>query len=405
MHLPYHIPLPFLTLQILLSFDPSPPWNLFGAFAIALFCLLIINPSVFVSLNIDTGVGYVDYLLGSIVMAYAVQSFYLLLLGRPLKNFKSVENKNKNEKVHERWWKRILHLVCLMQSPRGVGWNHQVKHIPAATQQPRYLFILTSSLRAACHLVFFEVARLYVWYNPACSSVTLGTRSYVARCADTIAFIGLTYWALNACYFAMAAGSVALGLHEPRMWPDLFGSWRDGYTVRRAWGRTWHQILKWLLAPLGKAASSALGFKRGTPGSLYAQIYVAFLFSGLVHTGGDIVLSGSSTSTVSRPFFSMPFFFMQAVVITLEDVLIRTGRRLGVKDSFWTRALGFVWVAIWFGWCVPGFAEDMIRAGGGIRKSASRVDGNDMSPNLVQAAMVGLIGFDVGEFAESWFGA
>lgn len=117
------------------------------------------------------------------------------------------------------------------------------------------------------------------------------------------------------------------------------------------------------------------------------------------------MLSGSSTSTVSRPFFSMPFFFMQAVVITLEDVLIRTGRRLGVKDSFWTRALGFVWVAIWFGWCVPGFAEDMIRAGGGIRKSASRVDGNDMSPNLVQAAMVGLIGFDVGEFAESWFGA
>lgn len=129
---------------------------------------------------------------------------------------------------------------CVFTIPCGCNSDRltpfQVKHIPAATQQPRYLFILTSSLRAACHLVFFEVARLYVWYNPACSSVTLGTRSYVARCADTIAFIGLTYWALNACYFAMAAGSVALGLHEPRMWPDLFGSWRDGYTVRRAWG-------------------------------------------------------------------------------------------------------------------------------------------------------------------------
>ncbi|KAG1795344.1 membrane bound O-acyl transferase family-domain-containing protein [Suillus plorans] len=403
MRLPSRVQLPFLALQILLSFDPSPPWNLFGAFAIALFCLLIISPSVFVSLNIDTGVGYVDYMLGSVVMTYAVQSFYLLLLGRPLKNFKSVEN--KNGKVHERWWKRIFHVVCVTQSPRGVGWNYQVKHIPAAPQQPRYLFILTSSLRAACHLVLFEVARLYVWYNPACSSVTVGTRSYVARCADAIVFIGLTYWALNACYFAMAAGSVALGLHKPRMWPDVFGSWRDGYTVRRAWGRTWHQNLRWFLAPLGKAASSVLGFKRGTPGSSYVQIYVAFLLSGLVHTGGDIVLSGSSTSAVSRPFFSMPFFFMQAVVITLEDALIRTGRRLGVKDSFWTRALGFVWVAIWFGWCVPGFAEDMIRAGGGIRKSASRVGENNMGPNLVQAAMVGLFGFDVGEFAESWFGA
>jgi hypothetical protein len=114
--------------------------------------------------------------------------------------------------------------------------DFQVNNVPASPRQPRRLFILTSSLRAVCHAVLFEVARLYVWYNPAYSSVTVGTRSYVARCTDSIAFIGLTYWSLNACYFAMAAGSVALGLYEPRMWPDLFGSWRDAYTVRRAWG-------------------------------------------------------------------------------------------------------------------------------------------------------------------------
>ncbi|KAG1841806.1 membrane bound O-acyl transferase family-domain-containing protein [Suillus subalutaceus] len=402
MRLPSHIQLPFLTLQILLALDPSPPWNLFGAFAIALICSLIISPSVFVRSNIDTGVGYVDYLLGSVVASCAVLGFYALLLGRPLKNFKSIEN--GNEKVHKYWWKRIFHVAYVFQSPRGVGWNYQVNNIPAAPRQPRHLFILTSSLRAACYAVLFEVARLYVWYNPACASVTVETRSYVARCADTIAFIGLTYWGLNAIYFAMAAGSVALGLYEPRMWPDLFGSWRDAYTVRRAWGRTWHQTLKWFLAPLGKATSSVLGFNRGTSGALYAQVYVAFLLSGLVHTGGDIVLSGSSTSAVSRPLFSMPFFFSQAVVITLEDVLIRIARRLGVKDSVWTRALGFFWVAVWFGWCVPGFVENMIRAGGGIRKSASGLGGNDMGLNLVQAAMVRLFGFDIGEFAESWFG-
>ncbi|KAG1815115.1 membrane bound O-acyl transferase family-domain-containing protein [Suillus subaureus] len=397
MRLPFYIQLPFLTLQIFLFLDPSPPWNLFGAVAIALICWLIISPSVFVSWNIDTGVGYVDYMLGSTIASYAVHSFYLLSLGRPLK---SIKNGDKL-KVHEHWWKRILHVAHVMQSPRGVGWNYQVNNVPAAPRQPRRSFILTSSLRAACHAVLFEVARLYVWYNPACSSVTVETRSYVARCADTIAFIGLTYWGLNAGYFAMAAGSVALGLHEPRMWLDLFGSWRDAYTVRRAWGRTWHQTLKWFLAPLGKATSSVLGFKRGTSRSLYAQVYVAFLLSGLVHTGGDIVLSGSTTTAASRPLFSMPFFFSQAVVITFEDGLIRIARRLGVKDSAWTRALGFVWVAVWFGWCVPGFVENMIRAGGGIRKSASR----DMGPNLVQAAMIRLFGFDIGEFAESWFGA
>jgi hypothetical protein len=100
----------------------------------------------------------------------------------------------------------------------------------------------------------------------------------------------------------------------------------------------------------------------------------------------------------------MPLFFSQAVVIALEDVLIQIARQLGVKDGAWMRALGFVWVALWFGWCVPGFVENMIRAGGGIRKSTSRVGGNDMGPNLVQAVMVGLFGFDIGQFAESWFG-
>lgn len=403
MRLPIHILFPHLSLQTLLCFDPSPPWNFFGAFAITLICSLIISPSVFVSLNIDTGIGYIDYVTGCAIAMYAMHSFYLLLLGRPLKNFKSV--KNVNERVHEYWWKRILHVAHVMHCPRGVGWNYQVNNIPASPRQPRRLFVLISSLRAACYAVLFEVARLYIWYNPAYSSVTVEMRSYVARCADGIIFFALTYWGLNACYFAMAAGSVALGLYEPRVWPDLFGSWRDAYTVRRFWGRTWHQILKWFLAPFGKAASSALGLKRGTPGSLFTQVYVAFFFSGLLHTGGDIVLSGSATSAVSRPLFSMPFFMWQALAITLEDVVIRIATRLGVKYSVWTRVLGFVWVVAWFGWCVPEFVDNLMKAGGGIRTSASRVSGNDMGPNLAQALMVRLFGFDIGEFAESWFGA
>ena len=86
-------------------------------------------------------------------------------------------------------------------------------------------------------MVFFEVGRLYFCYNPAFSSATLiGTQGYVARCIDAVVFFGLTYWGMNAIYFAMAAGSVALGLHEPKMWPDVFGAWGDAYTVRRLWG-------------------------------------------------------------------------------------------------------------------------------------------------------------------------
>jgi hypothetical protein len=153
------------------------------------------------------------------------------------------------------------------------------------------------------------------------------------------------------------------------------------------------------LVPLGKATSTAFGFEPGTLGSSYTQLYVAFFLSGLIHTGGDIVLS-SLPSATSRSFFSMTFFLLQAFIITIEDIFIGIARRLRVKSSVWTRVLGYVWVATWFGWCVSEFVKEGVRAGMGIEKPGA--DRNAMDSNLVQV-MLGLLGFDIGAFTESWF--
>jgi uncharacterized membrane protein len=96
----------------------------------------------------------------------------------------------------------------------------------------------------------------------------------------------------------------------------------------------------------------------------------------------------------------MQFFLLQAIIITLEDMFIGIARRLRVKSSAWTRVLGYVWVALWFGWCVPEFVKDLIRAAGGITKLG--LDRSAMDSNLVRA-MLGLLGLDIGAFAESWF--
>jgi len=153
------------------------------------------------------------------------------------------------------------------------------------------------------------------------------------------------------------------------------------------------------LSPLGKVTSTALGFKPGTIGSSYTQLYVAFFLSGLIHVGGDIALSfRGSAASPSLP--SMRFFLLQAFIITLEDMFICVTRRLGVKYSVWTRILGYAWVTAWFGWCVSEFAKTTVREGWGIREPG--VDENAMESNLVQF-MLGLFGFDVGAFAECWF--
>jgi hypothetical protein len=108
----------------------------------------------------------------------------------------------------------------------------------------------------------------------------------------------------------------------------------------------------------------------------------------------------SSTSTASRSFFSMPFFLSQACIITFEDMVIWIAGRLGVKGSIWTRILGYVWVAAFFGWCASGLVKNIVRAGGGT--SNPGVDASAMDSNLVQAVL-GMLGFDVGALVKSWF--
>jgi len=146
--------------------------------------------------------------------------------------------------------------------------------------------------------------------------------------------------------------------------------------------------------------STALGFRPGTLGSSYTQLYVTFFLSGLIHTGGDIAFS--SHSAASPSFYSMPFFLSQAFIITLEEMLIWVGRRLGLRYSVWTRVLGYVWVTASFGWCASEYVKGMIRACGGIRDPGVDSNAIMLDSNLVQSVL-GSLGFDIGLFAESWF--
>jgi len=131
---------------------------------------------------------------------------------------------------------------------------------------------------------------------------------------------------------------VATGCYEPKDCPPLFGPWRDAYTLRRLWGRTWQQIMRRFVAPIGKAIARGLGFEPGSTLSSFTQLYAAFIVSGLIHTLGDAMVGVQYFGS------SMPFFVAQAVAITVEDAIIRLARRAGiVKSTSLTRTFGYIY--------------------------------------------------------------
>lgn len=95
------------------------------------------------------------------------------------------------------------------------------------------------------------------------------------------------------------------------------------------------------MIPLGKMLASSLGFRPGSNGSSYTQLYTAFFVTAVAHSVGDIMINPS------RFGISWPFFIYQALVITLEDVVIAAAWRAGVKETKWTHVMGYVWVCSW----------------------------------------------------------
>ncbi|TFY61677.1 hypothetical protein EVJ58_g4372 [Rhodofomes roseus] len=151
---------------------------------------------------------------------------------------------------------------------------------------------------------------------------------------------------------------VALGFSLPRDWPEVYGRWSDSYTVRRFWGRTYHQLLRRLTAGIGKACCRVLGLQPGSWASSYTQLYIGFAISGLLHCGGDLMVNPSLFGS------SFQFFISQAIAITFEDAVIGIIRRTGVKfPRSLAHLIGYSWAIVWLCVSAPWMINWTLKAG------------------------------------------
>ncbi|KAL3459749.1 membrane bound O-acyl transferase family-domain-containing protein [Aspergillus heterothallicus] len=172
----------------------------------------------------------------------------------------------------------------------------------------------------------------------------------------TIAEIGvhlgvavMAWGPMGACFISIfyrivAVVSVALGVSNPRQWPSLFGSMTDAYTIRRFWGRYWHQLLRQPFQGITKFICRdilRLPFPSGL--TRYLNVVLVFSLSALMHACIDA--KGGIGFELTGAWAC---FLLQPIGIILEDtgVILYTkifGELRG-PTPLWARMVGYIWV-------------------------------------------------------------
>lgn len=147
----------------------------------------------------------------------------------------------------------------------------------------------------------------------------------------------------------------------------MFGRISEAYTVRRFWGRYWHQLIRHSFQSCSAVTIKVCRIPRGTVLSSQTQIWIAFLLSGLGHAQGLLMLPWPTrTSLLSKTHGTMMFFLWQALMISCEDALHilyqKHGMGLGPLSQR-LRALGYLWVLLSFWISIPWVADNLLRAG------------------------------------------
>lgn len=146
------------------------------------------------------------------------------------------------------------------------------------------------------------------------------------------------------------------GLQEQTQWPPLFGHLSDAYLVSRAWGRTWHQLLRRQLGFLTPYVQSLLNVKSRAVKRTISLI-CSFTLSGLVHWVPTLNLP--YTPSAGGLFW---YFVMQAPIVRAEDYVVYWGRTRGWKWGGW-KMVGYLWTFAWISFSMRYAARYQFESG------------------------------------------
>ncbi|KIM39004.1 hypothetical protein M413DRAFT_419386 [Hebeloma cylindrosporum] len=296
-------------------------------------------------------------LITSLLHLIPTASDYILLRNHQPELRKIGQKKPSSEMTFA---ERFVWAVSLITTARGLGWAHEPKGqvIPPRPTASRRKFIASQFLWIIFYYIIFDTAGIHIQQNPCFKKGGPSLTAFGLWWRATgWAYIILLYSTMSGVHIMMSIVSVAIRLYEPGDWPHMFGSPLTAYTVRKCWGRVWHQTHRKTFTTHSNFLASALRLPKGTF-TTYFKLFTSFFISGILHAGADYALHQNFTQGTSIQFFAL-----QAVGITFEDAVIAIGCRLGYKQSKAFKLIGFIWVFAWFTFCLPIWLDPQVHAG------------------------------------------
>ena len=225
---------------------------------------------------------------------------------------------------------------------RGVGWEWETDTRTRAppANYPRGRFIFEHISWIVVEVLMVDAVSVYIRTTPVGkfpSQERLVDAPLYLGCFRAVLLFLQSRWYMDLLYRCSAV--IGMAIWNPSLFPPLFGSWREAYTVRRFWGYTWHQMMRSLAQYPVNALASGLRIRRGSYLSNYFKVSGSFFITYAMHGYGTHVAGGNHMS-------DFWWCFWQVAAIFVEERVIEIGQRLGIKESGATWAAGYAWNAL-----------------------------------------------------------
>ena len=161
---------------------------------------------------------------------------------------------------------------------------------------------------------------------------------------------------------AFAILFVGLQIDSAAEWSlSLFGSLAEASSVRRYWGKHWHNYIYHSFSSHIKIVTrSWLGLKKGKLHTRLLENTLVFMASGLMHT----MVRRTQNEGDGDCWCITIWYTAQMIPIVLEGVVQHMWANVKMRCELQTdngvnqmleKLVGYTWVASWFLWCVPKY--------------------------------------------------